>query len=624
MPGLRQQGVYGANLPTKKSSSVQAADFAIAGLIGRMERRFDVALPAQSAQDFAAIFGGQPDPSVYGPDAVDGFFKNLNGQPGTLFICSPPNAAAGAPGAITDTQASMALPDTMGTPQTPITVKPAYQGNAEYGVGGNRTGVQIEVGDRFSSLASADASASAVKVYLASVADFVVGDVVKMVCSKGSSPTTVYGIINEVNQSQRYVGFAVTPFSAAAYVGSGDTVSIPGFRIHTFRKDAITGIEQEVDTDLGRKWLGLNPAAPNYYPPNVFAYATFISVTVNSTTSTNDKKMPAVQATTVYPGSTVTGAVLTPATDGAAMTTSSQWARALSRFDAIPVRFLANCETTDQAIQMAGEAYCSSRTMGDNPLWVANLPEAQTKSALILLGNNWQRGTEVDAGLVGHWGLRQDPFQVSLSGAPRHVPLVGHVMGLACRGVGSKGVHASIATRDMPILGLVGISGTQFTDAKDRTDLANAGINCVEYLAGYGYVLRNWLTPSTLQEFQFANGVVMRNFIKVSSVNSLQVSENTPNAYNRISSDRTAILTFLYKMWQSGSTGNVAEGETFGQYQNADGSLSKPTDHFEVRADLVNNPLSSQQAGNRNYDVYFTYPAPAGSIKIGVGIMLRG
>jgi len=33
--------------------------------------------------------------------------------------------------------------------------------------------------------------------------------------------------------------------------------------------------------------------------------------------------------------------------------------------------------------------------------------------------------------------------------------------------------------------------------------------------------------------------------------------------------------------------------------------------------------VSSLNAGNRNYDIFFTYPAPAGSIKIGVGIMLR-
>lgn len=617
---LRRQGVYGKNLPTKKTGSVQASQFSIAGIIARMERRFDHAFDVTSPQDVAAIFGNQVVSADYGPDAVDGFFKTLMGQNGKLYIYSPPYCATGAPGALSDTQALMSLPDTGGTPQLPITIKPGYQTYAEYGVGGNRTGVRIEVGDRFSTTASASSTSADAFVVLDSVADFHVGDIVKIVCTGGSTPATLHLVVTAVDVSAKKISFAAA-FGAVSFPLITDVVTIPAFKIRTYRK-TLDGIESEMDVELGKQWLGLNSAAPAYYPPNVFEASSWIVVTVTATTTLSASKLPAVQAATVYPSSTVVGATLTPATDGAAMTTEGQLYRAFHAFDSLPVRFLGYAESTDSAIQKAGENYCKSRD--DNPIWVAVLPESRTKAQLITIGNNWQRADEVDAVLPGHWGKKVDPFQSSPTAAPRTIPLLGHIMGLACQGIEVKGIHASCAQKDLTLQGLVGISGTQFTSDTDRTDLANAGINCIEFIAGYGYCLRNFLSPSTAQEFQFANGVVMRNFIKVSAVDSLQISENTPNSLNRIQSDRTAIEAFLRKIWDQGSTGNVARGESFGQEQNADGTFTKFEDHVEIRADAVNNPTSSLQAGNRNLDVYFTYPAPAGSIQIGVGITMRG
>jgi len=121
----------------------------------------------------------------------------------------------------------------------------------------------------------------------------------------------------------------------------------------------------------------------------------------------------------------------------------------------------------------------------------------------------------------------------------------------------------------------------------------------------------------------FANGLIMRNFIKVSSQDSLQSSENYPNSFKRIQQDKNAIEGFMYTLWFKGSTGNAPEGETFGQQQNADGTLTKPTDHFQVQADAVNNPLTAINLGQRTISDYFTFPSPAGSILIQVGILLR-
>jgi hypothetical protein len=138
-----------------------------------------------------------------------------------------------------------------------------------------------------------------------------------------------------------------------------------------------------------------------------------------------------------------------------------------------------------------------------------------------------------------------------------------------------------------------------------------------------GIVLRNLFTLSTTLEFQFANATLMREFIKVSAVESLQGSENTPNTFDNVKADRMAILQFLYRLWDAGSTGTTPKGELFGKSFRPDGSETKPEDHFEVKADIVNNPVSQLQTGNRNLDSWFTAPTPAGSIKIGVGLFLR-
>ena len=115
----------------------------------------------------------------------------------------------------------------------------------------------------------------------------------------------------------------------------------------------------------------------------------------------------------------------------------------------------------------------------------------------------------------------------------------------------------------------------------------------------------------------------MRNFIKISAEDSLQSSENTPNSFNRIKEDAEAIRRFLYQLWFKGSTGNVPTGETYGISQDSEGNPTTPEDHFQVVADAINNPQSAIDLGERTIDVVFTYPTPAGSIQINVGILIR-
>ena len=619
---LRRLGVYGANNPTKKSAALTASNFLIAGLIGRFERKFDKAFSVNSPQQALAIFGNQIDPAMYGWDAVNGFFANAQGVGATLWIASHVGYTGTA---IDATVASQGVADTQVVPAAVLTLAAAYQGNAEYGISGNRTGYTVELGDRFATTATGfqddgitAVSATSTSFQLASVSGIVVGDLIKFVCT-GAGVGTVWKKITAINSAKKavYIGSAI----GAIYPAAGNASTIPGFRIHTWRQ-SLTGALTEVDTAIGQTWLTTEPEVTNNYAPNVFGASSWLSCVVNATTPpTLDKKFPAAVSAVSLPPSPayVTGAVV--AANGTSATTAAHWSRTLTRFDGLPVRMMANVETTDSATQLAVETYTQGRA--DNPKVIWCVPEAQTKAQLLVIGNNFQRGDAVLGAIPAHWLLVSDPFNQNVNAPYRHVPNGGHVMGLWCRSIGTKGIHWIPATQDMPIYGVTGISGDQFLNDQDRTDLAMAGINCIQQLPGAGVVLRNMFSCSTDPAFMFMNGLMMRDYIKVSAVDSLAASENEPNSIGRIKEDKMAILNFLYKMWDAGSTGNVPKGETFGQTFQADGVTPTTVDmHVEVQADLVNNPLTAIQAGQRNLDVWFTYPSPAGSIKIGVGIKL--
>src|SRR5512137_1182919 len=83
---MRTLGVYGANLPTKSERSVEPADFSKAALIGNFARKFDKAFPFRNTQEALQVLGPQDNPAAYGWDAVNGFFANLRGNPGTLYV----------------------------------------------------------------------------------------------------------------------------------------------------------------------------------------------------------------------------------------------------------------------------------------------------------------------------------------------------------------------------------------------------------------------------------------------------------------------------------------------------------------------------------------------------------
>lgn len=601
---LRRLGVYGDNLPTRKNKVVAASDFLIGGIIGKFERVYRKAFAVHNPAEFQEIFGDNISALNYGWDVVQGFFANVAGVDATLYVAS----FSGYTGSAYDSVAATASP-LDGSSATTIRIDSAYQTDLDYGTSGNRTGYKITNGYRFTTQCSASTTKDDTFVYLDSVAGIRVGDIMKFVAS-GDGSATVYKKITSVDFSLSKVSFSGA-FHASYYFKLDDYAYVIGFKLQTYRK-ALNGTVSEVDVELGKVWCTMEPEVTDYYVQNVFASSKWIKVTDLASVSVLQLSFPVDVATVTY---------LASGADGTAPTSVSTYAPSLTYFDSLPVRMIANCETTNVDVQKAIETYCQARW--DNPKVIYNIAENQTKAQLITIGNNYQRSDDVLGVIVANWVGVPDSFSTSDLASYRHIPNVGHVMGCWIRSIGTNGIHFIPATSATPLYSVSSVIGDTFPSDIDRTELAEAGINVIQARSGFGYVIRNFFTPSITTEFMFANGIMFRDFIKVSAVDSLQDSENYPNTYDRIKADRMAILQFFYQLWERGSTGSVMTGETFGQSIDANGAPTKPTDHFEVQADLINNPQSKINLGERNLDCWVTYPSPAGSIKIGVGLWLR-
>lgn len=604
---MRRLGVYGDNLPTKKSKTVEPADFSVGGIHGLFERKYDTTFLCRNIDEFREIFGDNVISTYYGWDAVQGFFDNLNTIRGKLYVKSQ----VGNDGAAIDAVvASGTAVD--GAAATLFNITAAYQEEAEYGTSGNRTGYTIENGDRFTTAIKTAGTKDDTFVIVDSVSDIKVGDIIKVVATAGGG-ATVYKTVTVIDESAGKVSFSGA-FDAAANADVDDVVTIPGFKIKTYRKTT-SGIEKEVDVELGKQWLTMQDTVTDYYVENVFAISKYLKIV--------DADPATAVGATIFPATVSTVTYLTGGSNGTSPTTASHWSLEIDAFDDDPVRFLCNPETTLETVNKAGEVYCQGRT--DQPKWIYNVPSSQTKAQLQTIGSLYQRSDDVLGVIVANWLEKDDPFATAANAPKREIPNVGHVMGNWIRSIGEKGIHYIPAVPTNPLLGVTGVVGDTFLDDNDRTDLADAGINVIQNVSGTGIVIKNFFTPSTTKEFKFANGILMREFIKISIVDSLADTENEPNNYARIQASRSAVVSFMTRLWRVGSTGNVPEGETFGQTIDPEtGQGSDISDHFQVQADLVNNPQASIEAGERNIDTWFTYPSPAGSIKIGVGLMLLG
>lgn len=504
-----------------------------------------------------------------------------------------------------------ATSDASGSPVNTVKIEAAYQEELDYGSEGNRTGYQFTHTTRFETTLAATVAAGASTAVLDSVIGMKVGDIV-VFRATGGGGAIIQKAITAIDEGTKTITFAA-PFHGSATGNIGDTVRIPGFTLRTYRKTP-DGISQEQETLLAPVILTMESGVTASYLQSVHKENTYIKVSDLASASTLLESFPDSNSSPVF---------LTGGANGTSPSVASHWDLDVAAFANDPIRMIANPETSDKTIMKDLELKMGARE--DTPILIATIPIDQTKNQLETLGNEYQRSDSVFQVNVHEWVEIDDSFNSAPNAPDRQIPNVGPVMGAWIRSIATQGIHYIPSTDQITLRGINGIVNTNLGNVgdQDRTDIAESGVNIIQFIEGSGFRIRNFYTPSTGNAERFANAILMRNFIKISAADSLKPSENTPNSFNRIKEDREAIRGFLLTLWFRGSNGFAPEGETFGQQENADGTLTTPFDHFEVKADAINNPLESINLGRRNFDIKFTFPTPAGSIFIDVALLIR-
>ncbi|MDR1215195.1 MAG: hypothetical protein LBK25_00775, partial [Treponema sp.] len=247
---MRRLGVYGENLPTRRDRSVQPADFSIAGIIGFFGRQYEKPYQVQNAAEAQAVFGEQFDAATYGWDALNGFFANLAGERGSIYVLSPKGTSAA--------QASITISN--------LLIQAAYQGENAYGAWNNLISVKLTRVNGFA--ASLTAAANSATVSVDSVAGFKSGDQVIL----NTTTTTVYTVA-AINAATKQL-----TLSAALTGAVGDTLTGVAYNLQVFVR-SITGEVAEVEAGLGKTLVTLNQNDPEKFIGTVFKQSSYIKVT---------------------------------------------------------------------------------------------------------------------------------------------------------------------------------------------------------------------------------------------------------------------------------------------------------------------------------------------------------
>ena len=587
---MRRRGVFGYNLPPQVGDNVRPADFSIVGMIGLFARRFDELIQINQPSEISTKLGGYLS-GAKGRYVLENMFTNAKGQPMTVWVKT--FVASNA------VNATKTIQDQNGTPDDAFKIKAGFQNKLDKSADGNKSGYTLTNGARFTTKALAIASSGQKVLRLVSVADIRIGDVLSI-----ASTTPQFSKVESIDASTNSVTMKDNLSSAVAV---DDVVNAIGFQLKTYRKNQ-NGIEALVNTPLNNIWLSLEPENEEFYIVNAFRNHPYFVLEDLSSASALAVKYPADVTTVTY---------LTGGSDGTAPSTANDW-DVYSSFEPKNIRWLFNPETTLEAVNKAGEAYCSTRL--DAPVWVYTIESGRSKDELKTIGASYQRSDQVQ-GIIGSSSRNVvDPIGVGANPV-KLIPISGAIVGAWIRTFYTLGFHRAPAGDDVPLLGFVSTpDATEDTFTEDeRTEVQERGINIVQQLPGRGLILRSFRTPSTNVGALFGHYLIMQNFIKVSSVESLYKVENRPNKITRLKTYGQAIEDFGRKLFKGSFPFGIDPDGAFQTYIKDDGTLSGFEDVFTVQVDEFNNPQEQIDVGEGNAFVRF-YPASLlESFAIGVG-----
>lgn len=723
----RLLGVHSKDLPPKKALRAQLTDLNVGAMVILAERGIEEVVKINSTPNFEGLFG-EYKPTLFGRYAVDGFFANLRGVPGKLFLRrfvaldaveayeDLPNGAGALTSIITlvnelklDYEAHRVLaashptPDTVnavtaddaidkasaitlandvkrqfnahvadvvlsspvfhvatgtdttvivdnatnistllilvnaikgnvtthhadatahtivdpeliaapdaaipGSPETITRLKAGWKGRVDKGVHGNDLAYTIVHTNQFTSPLGGDVSSGASILTLDSVVGIEVNSIIAI---KDLANSKIEGFViiakDITNNTITIDGTLVNSYTVEDEV---DILTL-NFDLKIFRKDR-NGllIEQEV-----WKFLTIQSDTDGFYLDNL--NSKFIGSTQVLSESLSSAVIdplffnPQEQDNPVFfddqAGSNGTAPV------------NQDFIDLFAEFDEEKsIRFLAVPDSTSLAVNKAGESYANGR--GD-VIWLNNLDpdltfEELKIKGLALLGGETSYGFTAAQRVVvsDPIGLGQDPR--------KDVPNVGHIMGHMIHRVTVFGYQRVPAGPQVAMSGIVDVVGDQITDDALRTELADVGVNLIQFIPSVGIVLRNARMNSIDEVNAWFNQRFMRIVYKKTFEETFRVLENDENGENLLRRIFFSMDAFLREDFNGNA--RTAGKPAFLVVRKADGTVSTYADVVSIIVDETNNILAEVLAGRVNVELFFTPPPPAEDIQIGVGISL--
>jgi len=503
------------------STPIVASPMNIVGAIGRFNRIFDKVMILDGETDRDFLIGAEPQAGKLGwyilndaiekasPKSIKFKFKSFKGS-----------------GAAT---ASSTLLDQAGTALSTLTLSAAYRGQPSFGVYDNKIGYTITNVSRLTYAITAITGAAPTSIVLNSVIGIVVGDQLKITHS-----SVDYGFkVTAINEATNTL--TGTPQGTMPALAVSDAVNVMNFKITSWFKD-YRGQITKVNTAMNDKYLSMESEATDYYVNNVLAaHPLFAGASTNSAT-TFYKRNPADITTPVF---------LAGGLDGAAPSTTSDWTNMQNDFDDLDrLCFFITTDTTLTAVHQSFAGWVAGRL--DFPLYTGQLPDfADDWQSLKAYGQDyvvrvgWKR-----IGLFYGYRYVADPI-----GNLKKIPTYGGVIGKWINVIYNGQAHHAVSEYAYPFTYLTG-SETIYEDSWNdtvRTALFNAGINIMNFVSGYGIILRNFRSPSDDVRTRDLHRFVLDQIIKFTAEDNLRTSENKPAKFRELKFMRTQLEYGLLK-----------------------------------------------------------------------------
>lgn len=493
------------------------------------------------------------------------------------------------------------------SPINKLTLKAGYRGKEDKGAWGNNLAYSIKSSTRFQADIAKNQVAGSDTLVVESITGFEVGDLVSVYDPKNSK---IEGLtVKAKDGSSKTLTF--TSNTANAYdAGDGVIVSALTFDLTIYKKNP-NGVIKTVEV-----WNKLTVASgvTNYVVDTlnnkILGSQYVIATDLGKTGVTDPLQQNPYEIDTPKFFSDTLGS------DGTEPT-NDDWNKERASFDnSKNVRFLANAESVSDDVNIKGDEYCAKR--GDC-IFMANFAPDLTKKQLIVKGRTYQKNDESYMMNNAQWLQVSDP--IGKGQEPRiNIPNVGHVLGNVIHRIVTFGYQRVPAGPQVAITGVAGIHGDQILNNADRTELADTGINCIQFMPSVGVVLRNARMASTDKTNAWFNQRFMRIIYKKTFEEMFALLENDSNGEDLLRRIYFTVDSFM----RDDFTGNARTGgkPAFFITRKADGSMSTYEEAVQIIADETNNELADVSVGRANVQLFFTPPPPAEDIQLGVGISL--